>query len=69
MNFKIWKAKRIHKRLMYYEKKLDRFKYMLDKIKGWHKETKNELNKHMKTMTQEEVILFGTREGYIEKNN
>jgi hypothetical protein len=69
MNFKIWKATRLHKRVIYYENKIDKFKSMLNKIKQWHKQSKNELNKHMKTMSNKEVFEFGIREGYIEKNN
>lgn len=67
MNLKIWIAKKIHKRIMNYEKQEYRFKYMLDQIKYWRKEKEKLLQKQLKKLSEEEIVKFGIQTGYLPK--
>jgi len=66
--FKLWKAKRIHKRIMKYEDKLESFKFYVKKCKEWIKRDKKDLQKQLRKMDEIEVIKFGIDTGYLEKD-
>lgn len=40
---------------------------MFESIQTWHKDAKQELNNYLNTLTEDEVMMFGIQEGYIEK--
>lgn len=67
MSFALRKAKRLHKKTIYYEHKVKKFEEYLSKIKKWHKHSIKEFNKHFKSLSKEDTYLFGLKEGYWEK--
>jgi len=64
---KIWRAKKIHKRILKYEEAILKFQGFIKQTKKWIIVEKKIQKKILKTMDQEEFLAYGFQEGYIEK--
>jgi len=65
MNLKIWKAKRLLKRIEKTEKRLKKFQSMVSKIKKWLKKDNKELQELLNSMSVVEFQVFAVKTGYI----
>ena len=62
MSFNLRKAKRLTKRITKYE-------HYISKVSEWLKKDKKELNKLLKTITNEENMQYGLQEGFISEED
>ncbi len=58
-NYNLWNAKNLTKRLEQYES-------YVEKVKGWIKRDKADLNRTLKKLTKEENLLYGCQMGFID---
>jgi len=64
---RIWRMKKLVKRIEDYDKKILKFKHYITKIKSWQKTDKKEFNELAKGLSDIEFELFMIQTGYKPK--
>ena len=67
MNLKIWRAKRLLKKIEKNQAWIVKLALYKASAEKWIKQDTRRLNKILKSMSQEDYISFGIQTGYMEK--